>query len=234
MDQFFYSEEIFDDYILLPEEEAHHALVVLRKNKGENLKVADGKGNVFDCQLNSLDTNNCNLQILKKTENYNPVNHHIHIGLSPPKSHDRVEWFVEKATEIGVQEITFIQTQHSERTMIKPKRIQKRIISSMKQSLRAMLPVINDILPFSDFIESSKDNNRFVGYLGEENSPLLSKIAQPNEKYCVLIGPEGDYSKREIEEAKEFGFIPVSLGMSRLRTETAGVVACHILNIINE
>jgi len=227
LDQFFYATEIFEDKIILPEEEAHHALVVLRKHKGDTLQVVDGKGNLFDCILDSMDPESCHLQINEKIENYDAVTHHIHIGFSPPKSHDRVEWFVEKATELGIQEITFIQTQHSERAMIKSKRIQKRIISSMKQSLKAHLPIINDILPLSEFIENAGEENRYVGYLGEEDSPLLSTIVNPGERYCVLIGPEGDYSPKEIAEVKEFGFIPVSLGKSRLRTETAGVAACH-------
>jgi 16S rRNA (uracil1498-N3)-methyltransferase len=234
LDQFFYASEIYDDKVILPEEEAHHALVVLRKHKGDPLQVVDGKGNLYNCILDSVDPENCNLHIIDKQEKYDAVKHYIHIGLSPPKSHDRVEWFVEKATEIGVQEITFIQTQHSERVMIKPKRILKRIIASMKQSLKATLPVINDIIPLSEFIEASEEENKFVGYLGEEDSPLLSKIANPGERYSVLIGPEGDYSPNEIAEVKDFGFKPVSLGRSRLRTETAGVAACHILNIINE
>ena len=234
MDQYFYAPEIYDDKVILHEEEAHHALVVLRKHKGDPLQVVDGKGNLYNCILDSVDPENCNLQIVDKHENYDVVNHHIHIGFSPPKSHERVEWFVEKATEIGVQEITFIQTQHSERVMIKSKRIMKRIISSMKQSLKATLPVINDIIPLSEFIEASEGENKFVGYLGEKDNPLLSKIANPSERYSVLIGPEGDYSPNEIVEIKNFGFKPVSLGKSRLRTETAGVAACHILNIINE
>jgi len=152
MDQFFYSPQIYEDSINLPEDEAHHALKVLRKHKGDKIVVVDGNGGWFECVIVSEEIQNYRLRIEDKRENFGLREHYIHIGIAPPKSPDRVEWFVEKAVEIGVQEISFILTDQSERKNIKLERILKRTISSMKQSLKAYLPKINDIIPIKDFI----------------------------------------------------------------------------------
>jgi 16S rRNA (uracil1498-N3)-methyltransferase len=154
--------------------------------------------------------------------------------MAPPKNHSRVEWFVEKAVEIGVQEISFILTENSERKNIKTRRIQKRAVSSMKQSLKAYLPAINEIVSMIDFLTNCTNKERYIGHLNSTNNNLLFHEAIPKSNYCVLIGPEGGYSSDEIKEAQKYEFQSISLGDSRLRTETAGIAACHILNIINE
>ena len=174
------------------------------------------------------------MNIVYRKDEFGKPNHYIHIALAPPKSHDRTEWFVEKAVEIGIQEISFILTENSERNNIKLNRIKARAVSSMKQSLKAYLPQINDILSIDDFVETCSNSEKYVGYLGNENANFLSTSAKPDNNYCVLIGPEGDFIPEEVDMELNCDFQIISLGKSRLRIETAGIAACHILNIINE
>ena len=234
MTQFFYSNQVFNETIILPEYEAHHALKVLRKNLGDTIIIVDGKGGWYETVLESDNIKNCKLSIVNRKEAFGNPNHYIHIAIAPPKSHDRAEWFVEKAVEIGIQEISFVLTEHSERNNIKLNRIKSRAISSMKQSLKAYLPQINDMLTFNDFVETCSNSLKYIGYMRDENMNFLSGISKPSNNYCVLIGPEGDFMPEEVEQALTLGFQCISLGKSRLRTETAGLAACHILNIINE
>ena len=234
MTQFYYSDHIFNETIILPEDEAHHVLKVLRKHQGDSIFVVDGKGGWFETVLDSDNIKNCKLRIIDRKEEFGKPNHYIHIAMAPPKSHDRAEWFIEKAVEIGVQEISFVLTRNSERNNIKLNRIKRRAVSSMKQSLKAYLPQINDMLSFGDFVETCTNPEKYMGYLGDGNTNFLSRIAKPENNYCVLIGPEGDFALEEVEHALTFGFQCISLGDSRLRTETAGLAACHILNITNE
>ena len=233
MDQFFYSTHIYEDSINLPEDEAHHALKVLRKHKGDKIVVVDGNGGWYECVIESEEIQNCRLHIGDKREKFGLQEHYIHIGIAPPKSHDRVEWFVEKAVEIGVQEISFILTDQSERKNIKLERILKRTISSMKQSLKAYLPKINDIIPIKDFVINCSNTEKFIGYVEDDQSSHLFQSANSNSNYCILIGPEGGFTSSEFKASKDIGFQSISLGDSRLRTETAGLAACHILNLVN-
>ena len=234
MDQFFYSTQINDESIILPEDEALHAIKVLRKNTNDHIRVVDGKGSLYDTIIDSDDIQNCQLKILSIDKEYGLRNYVVHIGIAPPKSHDRVEWFVEKAVEIGVQEISFILTDHSERDNVKLNRIRKCAVSAMKQSLKAYLPKINDIIQMKDFINSCRNSEKYIAYLKDEKNSHLIQSATIGSDYCILIGPEGDFSFFEINESRQFGFQPVSLGDNRLRTETAGISACQILNLINE
>jgi len=235
MDQYFYSTQIFEDFIILPEDEAHHALKVLRKKIGDKITVVDGKGGEYESIFENVNALNCKLKIINRKNNIGGLlKHSIHIGISPPKSHDRLEWFIEKSVELGIQEISFILTENSERKNVKLNRILKRTISSMKQSLKALIPKINDIIPVKEFMENCINNEKFIAYLGEEENRHLIKLAPAQSDYCILIGPEGDFSSSEIKKSQKFGFQQVTLGANRLRTETAGVVACHILNLVNE
>ena len=234
MTQFFYSDHVFGETIILQEDEAHHALKVLRKQQGDTIIVVDGKGGWFQTVLETDKIQNCKLKIVDKKEEFCKPDHYIHIAMVPPKSHDRAEIFIEKAVEIGIQEISFVLSQYAERNNIKLNRIKKRAVSSMKQSLKAYLPQINDILSLTDFVETCSNSEKYVGYLRDESTTFLSKRAKPGNNYCVLIGPEGDFILEEIELALTMGFQCISLGKSRLRTETAGLAACHILNIMNE
>jgi len=234
MNQFFYSDNIFNDNIILSDEEACHVLKVLRKNQGDKIFVVDGKGGLYETALESDDINKCRLKILDEHKEFGKPNHYIHIAISPPKSHGRIEWFVEKSVEIGIQEISFIHTHYTERNNIKLNRIKKQAISSMKQSLRAYLPKINDMINFQDFINNCNNIEKYVGYLKAKNVKFLSHVSKLENNYCVLIGPEGDFTLEEIDDALDSGFQCISLGKSRLRTETAGMVACHALNMLNQ
>ena len=234
MDQFFYSSQIDDDFIILPEDETIHALKVLRKKIGDIILVVDGKGSLYETCIESENIQGCRLNILSVDKTSYQRNYYIHISMAPPKSHDRLEWFVEKAVELGVQEISFFLAEHSERKHIKLNRIEKRAISSMKQSLQAFLPKINDIISLKDLIKICNNDEKYIGNLNEGKKNHLIQSARPNKDYCMLIGPEGDFSSSELSESQEFGFKPVSLGNNRLRTETAGLAACHILNLVNQ
>ena len=234
MDQLFYSTQIYEESIILPEDEALHALKVLRKKTGDQIRVVDGKGNLYDTSIESEDIQDCRLRILSIEKEYGLRSYYIHIGISPPKSHDRVELFVEKAVEIGVQEISFILTEHSERNNVKLNRINKCVVSSIKQSLNAYIPQINDMVLINDFVKSCSNLEKYIAHLNKDENSHLIQTAKKGSNYCILIGPEGDFSSSEINESKEYGFKPVSLGYNRLRTETAGIAACHILNLVNE
>jgi len=234
VDQFFYSTQIYDDFIILPKDESLHALTVIRKNIGDKLLVVDGKGGLYETCIESDNIQSCRLNIVAVDKEFGHRNYSIHIAIAPTKSHDRVEWFVEKAVEIGAEEISFILTDHSERKNIKLNRINKRAISAMKQSLKAFLPKINDIVPLRDFMTKCNNNEKYIGYLNKGKNSHLMQFATAKSDYCMLIGPEGDFSSSEINESQKFGFKPVSLGNNRLRTETAGLAACHILNLVNE
>ena len=233
MNQYFYSDQISDNFIILPEEEAHHAINVLRKKIGDIIIVVDGKGNLYNTRLDSIIIKNCKLKIIDRTVGYNKSEHYTHIAIAPTKSHDRLEWFIEKVVEIGVQEITFINSHYSERNNIKFNRINKRAISSMKQSLNAFLPKINDIISFEEFIIKCTNIEKYIGYFDNDNTDILSNIVSKKSNYCILIGPEGGFTYEELERANNCNFTKALLGKNRLRTETAGIVACNILNSIN-
>ena len=174
------------------------------------------------------------MNIISVDEDYGCPPYYIHIAIAPTKSHDRVELFVEKAIEIGVQEISFILTEHSERNNIKLNRINKCSISAMKQSLKAYLPIINDMVAMTDFMKSCRNSEKFIAYLKEDENNHLIYSTTKGTDCCILIGPEGDFTSTEIDESFEYEFKPVSLGDNRLRTETAGITACHVLNLVNE
>ncbi|MEN8116270.1 MAG: RsmE family RNA methyltransferase, partial [Bacteroidota bacterium] len=157
-----------------------------------------------------------------------------HIVIAPTKNIDRFEWFLEKCTEIGIDEITPILSEHSERKVIKPGRLEKIVVSAMKQSVKAYLPKLNELTSFNDLVKTSDAPAKFIAHCNGGEKPHLKNNIEPGKNVLILIGPEGDFSPAEVELAKENGFKEISLGTSRLRTETAGVVACHIVNLIND
>ncbi len=249
----------------LPDEESKHCVKVLRLQARDEIVVVNGKGGWYRCEITSPDARRCELRVLEERTDYGKRPYFIHIALAPTKNADRTEWFVEKCVELGVDRISFLICEHSERRFFKTDRVEKIAIGAMKQSLKAFLPVINEAESFSAFLNRIRrgdirpvrriggDDRRgdvgtalgrrgddqtdqlFIAHLEEEiagERRQLQWVAEPYGDYCVLIGPEGDFSTREINQAKELGFLPVSLGNSRLRTETAGIVACHLLHII--
>jgi len=219
--------------VTLGNEESFHCIKVLRMRVGETLNLTDGNGNLYEGQILAQDIKNCPVMLTSVTTDYGKRPFRLHMAVAPTKNIARFEWFLEKATEIGIDEITPLICEHSERVQIRIDRLQKIILSAAKQSLKTYLPVLHEPMKFDDFIKLNHPASRFVAYV-EEHQPMHLKSAYQNGDCTVLIGPEGDFSKKEMEKAFQQEFKPVSLGPSRLRTETAAIVACHIINIVNE
>lgn len=212
----------------LPEEEAQHCIRVLRLSTGDEITLTDGKGNFYRAEITAATNKRC---LVKPTETIlqEPLwPGHIHIAMAPTKNMDRNEWFAEKATEIGFDELTFLNCRFSERKVIKTERIEKILVSAIKQSLKARLPKLNEMVDFDKFIARDFPGQKFIAHCYEGEKPLLKNILKPGEDVLVLIGPEGDFSEEEVAKAIKKGFRPISLGKSRLRTETAALVACMI------
>ena len=215
----------------LPEEEAQHCVRVLRLTAGDEINLTDGKGNFYRAEISVATHKRCLVNI-KETIYQEPLwDGHLHIAMAPTKNMDRNEWFAEKATEIGFDELTFLNCRFSERKVIKTERIEKILVSAIKQSLKARLPRLNEMTDFCTFIEKDFKGQKFIDHCYEGEKPLLKDVLTKGEDALVLIGPEGDFSEEEVKKAIEKGFVPISLGKSRLRTETAALVACHTMNM---
>ncbi len=230
----FYTPEITGDKYQLNEEESKHCIRVLRLKQGDIIHLADGKGNLFETSIIAENPKHCIVGVNNVQHEYLKRNFHLHISIAPTKNLGRIEWFLEKATEIGIDEITPLFCQHSERGHIKIERLEKVMIAAMKQSLKAYLPKLNEPVSFAKLTGNTYNGGKFIAYCEDEGISHLKDVYKPGSDALILIGPEGDFSKEEIMEAKNAGFIPITLGKSRLRTETAGVVVCTILNTINE
>jgi len=234
--EFFFSNNINGNNIILDKLESKHCIKVLRKNIGDKVNVVDGTGILYIGIITLDNTNECHIKIINKIKNYDKKKYYIHIAISPIKNHNRLEWFIEKSVEIGIDEISFIDCSRTLRNTVKINRIFKTAISAMKQTLKAGLPKINDICSLDQFIENNKQTNKFICHLEAINRYEIFEFKNQfcdNKDTCILIGPEGDFTLDEIQKADDCGFISINLGPSRLRTETAGIVACHLLNIMN-
>lgn len=235
--QLFYNPDIDANAqeIVFPKDESKHIIKVLRKNKGDILDLSNGKGMFFKAEITGTSPSGCEARILER-ETVKPLEYHLHMAVAPTKLNDRYEWFLEKATEIGISEITPIICDHSERTVVKPGRYERILQSAMKQSLKAWLPQLNEAVPFSEFIEknSNTESQKFIAHCEESKRFSLKQKLKPGADVLILIGPEGDFSPQEIHTALENAFEPVSLGESRLRTETAAIVAVHSTAFVNE
>ncbi|MBK7872881.1 MAG: 16S rRNA (uracil(1498)-N(3))-methyltransferase [Saprospiraceae bacterium] len=229
----FYTTDIQGEMAILHEEEARHCTQVLRKKISDQIHFVDGKNTFYEGVIIEIGKKDCSIQIQQKRAEA-PKDYRVHIAIAPTKNIDRLEWFAEKATEIGIDEISLLLCEHSERKNIRLDRLEKILIAAMKQSLKATLPKLNDMIAFDQFIAQTADEQRFIAYLGELSNPHLKYACPPKANSLVLIGPEGDFSAQEIQNALKTGFKGVSLSNSRLRTETAGLVACHIINFLNE
>lgn len=218
----------------LPEEEAAHAIRVLRLQTGDEVMLTDGQGNFYRAEISTATNKRCLVRVLETIAQEPLWSGYLHIAMAPTKNMDRTEWFAEKATEIGFDELTFLNCRFSERRVIKTERISKILISAIKQSLKARLPKLNEMTDFDRFIAQPFDGQKFIAHCYEGEKPLLKDIIRKGENALVMIGPEGDFSEEEVEKAIGQGFQPISLGHSRLRTETAALVACHILNLENQ
>jgi 16S rRNA (uracil1498-N3)-methyltransferase len=230
----FYTPDISGKYYTLEESESKHCVKVLRKSLGDKLILVDGVGGWYEASITDPNPKRCSVEVVQNIQQFEKRNYSLHLAVAPTKNIDRFEWMIEKATEIGVDEITPLLSEHSERKQVNIERLQKVMISAMKQSLKAYLPRLNNLTNFEAFLSRNVEETKFIAHCDEGlKSHLYSRI-EPNSKILVLIGPEGDFSPGEIKMAKNVGFCEVSLGKSRLRTETAGVVVCGIVNLVNE
>jgi 16S rRNA (uracil1498-N3)-methyltransferase len=232
--QLFYNATVEGESCFLNEEESKHSFRVLRLRAGDHVSLTDGIGNLFDAVIEISDYKRTKLRIVDVQRDYGKRNYRIHLGIAPTKNMDRFEWFLEKSTEIGIDEITPLITEHSERTVLKPDRLERVIVSAMKQSLKAYKPRINPLLSIDKFLALNFPNElKFIAHCSDEIRPLLKDVYMPGKDAVILIGPEGDFSEHEISAALKIGFQAVSLGQSRLRTETAGIVSCHTICLLN-
>jgi 16S rRNA (uracil1498-N3)-methyltransferase len=214
--------------------ESKHIVRVLRKKESDVLQITNGKGLLFDAKIIVPSDKKCIAEIIQVQKKSKPWSYYLHIAIAPTKNNDRIEWFLEKATEIGIDEITPVICNNSERRIVKLERFEKIIQSAMKQSLKFTLPKINEPVKFNAFINQNFEGTICIAHCEEQNKQKLQSLVKPSEKITILIGPEGDFSLGEITKALEKKFIPISLGESRLRTETAGLVAVNIVSFINQ
>ena len=232
--QLFYVPNISGSEILLDETESKHAIRVLRLQNGNRVQVIDGSGGFYEAEITDANPKKCRLSIIKSQLEFGKKDFHLHIAIAPTKNIDRFEWFLEKATEIGIDEITPLLSSHSERKVVNPERLEKILVSAMKQSLKAYLPKLNGLTSFKDLVVNNKTKNKYIAYCDEIQKNHLKDLIIKGNDILILIGPEGDFTPDEIQLAIENSFYVVSLGTARLRTETAGIVACHIVNLANE
>ena len=233
--QLFYNPNINENttQFSFEKEESRHIVKVLRKQVGDTLHITNGKGWLFSAKISIPNINKCTAEITSKTlqpkQKYN-----LHLAVAPTKMNDSYEWFLEKATEIGIDSITPIICDHSERKIIKAERFERIIQSAAKQSLSCYLPKLNEAVSFKNFIKQDFLGDLFIAHCEETDKKSLKTELKPKQDITILIGPEGDFSIKEIELALQNDFIPVTLGETRLRTETAAIVACHSVAFINE
>jgi 16S rRNA (uracil1498-N3)-methyltransferase len=227
----FYGTPLTEDVAFLTEEESGHCIRVMRKKTGDEIFFTDGAGNLYSGTITVPDPKKCEVRILKTSPGYGKRNYSLHVAIAPTKNIDRFEWFLEKATEIGIDEITPVICERSERRIVKTERLNKVILSAMKQSLKAWLPKLHEPVPLEKLMSGHSSVNKFI--CTQDAAEHLEKKIMPSENNLVLVGPEGDFTEDEILLCSKNNFIPVSLGQSRLRTETAGIVVCSVVSLRN-
>lgn len=233
----FIGEIINNNQAILPPEESHHLTRVLRLKVGDAVLFTNGKGLLYKAEVALNHSKKSTLLLLEKLPNTQQRNYKLHLAVAPTKQIDRVEWLVEKSVEIGMDEVSFLETFHSERRRIKQERLHKIAVAAMKQSLKAELPKVNDLMLFKDFITQFPDfeGQKFIAHCYSELEQFpIEKCIKKQQNYLFLIGPEGDFSKEEVALAMEFGFTPISLGEQRLRAETAALDCVFIANWVNK
>ncbi len=228
---YFFAPDIENKNYILPDEEAYHAIHVLRVAGGAQIGLLDGNGNIYHAVIKSVKK-----QVITEITEKQPVTirtTYKHIAIAPTKQIDRFEWFVEKATELGIDRITPILTHFSERRVLNTARLKKIAIAAIKQSVNPFLPVIDELIPVEKFYNQEFKNFKCIAVCQQIDKSEFSEIAKRNQKITIMIGPEGDFSEKEINFAINSGFVPVSIGNYRYRTETAGIIACHTINLMN-
>lgn len=233
--QLFYTPDIdiASSTYYLNEEESKHSVRVLRLQAGDHVQLIDGKGNLFTADITDAHPKRTQLRIISVQQEFNKRNHYLHIAVAPTKNIERLEWFLEKATEIGIDEISLIITQRSERKEAKTERLNKIITSAIKQSIKAYHPVLYDPIPLGKLLSNPFGGQKFIAHCEPADKATLKDQLKPFGKYLILIGPEGDFTPKEIDDALKNDFKAITLGESRLRTETAALEACFEVNFLN-
>ncbi|TRW25887.1 16S rRNA (uracil(1498)-N(3))-methyltransferase [Flavobacterium zepuense] len=233
--QLFYNPDITpgSTTFLFDKEESRHIIKVLRKKEGDTIQITNGSGYLFTSEITFGNEKKCEVKITAE-QFFEPAPYSLHLAVAPTKLNDRYEWFLEKAVEIGINEITPLICEHSERTNFKADRFEKILQSAMKQSLQYYLPKLNEPVAFTAFVSDAKEGDLFIAHCEETDKKLLKHALQPKQKVTILIGPEGDFSTKEINLALAQKYVAVSLGNTRLRTETAAIVAAHSVAFVNE
>jgi 16S rRNA (uracil1498-N3)-methyltransferase len=233
--QIFYVPDINGNICVLDPNESKHSIRVLRMAKGDKLRIVDGKGSLYEGIIIDPDPAGCKVKITSVTSDFEKRNYHLNIAISPVKNPERFEWFVEKSVEIGIDEITPLICRNTEKPGIKRDRLNNIIVSAMKQSVKAFRPVLNEAFEFNDFVKSDIRGIRMIAHCNPAIKRYkMDQVYEKDRDAVILIGPEGDFSEEEINLALEKGFKPVDFGSSRLRTETAGIAACHSVYFINQ
>ncbi len=230
----FYTPDISSNELILPEEESKHCTRVLRLKINDSVYLVDGVGGFYSAIIVDDNPKRCKVSVYQTEKEFGKRNYQLTMAIAPTKSIERFEWFLEKATEIGVDRVIPFYSQQSERKVIKPERLNKIIESAMKQSKSAYHPVLENIIPFNELILKDFDARKLIAHCMESKKMFLKDAVQKSENILILIGPEGDFNSSEIDKARLHGYTDISLGNNRLRTETAGVVACHTISIINQ
>lgn len=228
----FYTPDILTSHVL-SEEESQHCVRVLRYTRGDEILLTDGKGNTYTARITNPHPKHCEFEVQTQEKQQKAHDFYLHIAIAPTKNIERMEWMVEKCTEIGVDEITPLLCRFSERKQIRTDRLEKIVLSAAKQSLTPYLPKLNELTDYDTIVRQATEETKFIAHCYKEEKRELKDEIKRGKSVLVLIGPEGDFSEQEVEEALALGFVPVSLGNSRLRTETAGVVACHTAVLMN-
>jgi 16S rRNA (uracil1498-N3)-methyltransferase len=217
----------------LSEEESKHCIRVLRLQTGDQVQLIDGRGSFYTAVISDPHPKRTRLQIISIEQDFNKRNHYLHIAIAPTKNIERLEWFLEKATEIGIDEISLIICQRSERKEAKVDRLNKIITSAIKQSIKAWHPVLNEPVSLNKFVSAQFEGQKFIAHCEPGEKSALKDAIKPFGKYLILIGPEGDFTPNEINDAIKNEFKAITLGNSRLRTETAALEACFEVNFLN-
>jgi 16S rRNA (uracil1498-N3)-methyltransferase len=229
----FYTPDITLPTYTLSEEESKHAIRVLRLQLHDEVILVDGKGGKYTAQITDANPKKALLQITHNQQEFGKRNHYLDIAVAPTKNIERLEWFLEKATELGIDAITPIICDRSERKEVKTERLNKIITSAVKQSIKAYHPLLHDAISFKQFMQQGLASTGFIAHCMEGEKPLLAQLVKPHDHYTILIGPEGDFTPQELALAQEAGYTGISLGEARLRTETAALAACFEINLLN-
>lgn len=218
---------------ILTSEESWHCAKVLRKKSGDAIHVIDGQGHFFDGVLELVSEKQCTVKITKGPVQQPQRNYKLHLAIAPTKQIDRIEWMVEKAIEIGVDELSFITCKNSERTVVKNDRIIKIVESAVKQSLQAFIPKVNELMPVNQFFKTAQADQKLIAHCFETKKKNIKAIDFKQKTTCILIGPEGDFTTEEVGQAAKNNFEPISLGDNRLRSETAGLYVCQAASLLS-